>query len=917
VDFRFVRKFAWGVVAAVSACGGGDKGTDPDPPGGGDPASIGVHAGNGQTAAAGSAVSINPAVIVKNDAGQPVAGTAVTFTVDAGGGSIGGSSVSTNASGVASPGQWTLGSAGAQRLSARVGTLAAVFIDATITPGTGTTTATVPATGGTVEITTPEHPYLGLKLTVPAGTYTGNAEFELKVLGNVPLPVMPSGYRVSGPALEVYTPQMRGAKLMTLDIPVTRAANEDVLIALYDPTRRIIEVMPTVGRTPTSVRVMTGHLRADMLVGRPRSVATLRTGEPPAGQVSHSGANPSAYMLQIALSLPLQPVAPVLNPAVDGWPVSDHGSTYFPTGHGPAIPGLVHLGAALSAGLSQKVIPLPRPGFYADAAPLATVVDARRQLSGLTSTIEQMNVAMAGLSKAIRDEMVHHNVVGGMGLTGNSTVVALMPAPGLEPVYANTVSGTETTFSAISPAQAIMNQLIRAVTGGYEPLSVLPSADQPPVTVDGVIPLPSFVFQGVGLSTMSTTLNAPLGSPQREAGNRAMSASAGFPAEGMDLMPVLSGQWRSVNVGTPIAIRDGDAALSLASYWDREFLMNSLIGLAEVARVDLSGPSFVEISSLPDFTAAPELGQVQYVITPTGTMMGGIKQSGSFTITLVKATFKVSPATVDLPANRRVDLVAEVPLPPTGGFRIKWDWGDGTTPTETVNVLTATHTYAQSDDYVVKVTLQENTAGREPLAEQVVAVKGAVAAPFWRILTLSDADNLLGGLHGGGDEEFLALQRVVQDPTAGMISIEQNGNATELRIRAKQTGVWSANDCCPVPGYNPATEWKLPLGFAPAVSHPVGPFFAGWGTSFWNQSTQALDSGTLTGQYVPRVMQYLIFNQGAQTGPAGGFRFSATRNGNMMTGEITVHIWLVDVSGTGEVSGTRVFRLPFTAVRMQ
>jgi len=72
-------------------------------------ASIALSAGNGQTAAAGSAVAVNPAVLVSDQFGNPVSGTAVTFAVTAGGGSVTGGSTTTNASGIATVGSWTLG----------------------------------------------------------------------------------------------------------------------------------------------------------------------------------------------------------------------------------------------------------------------------------------------------------------------------------------------------------------------------------------------------------------------------------------------------------------------------------------------------------------------------------------------------------------------------------------------------------------------------------------------------------------------------------------------------------------------------------------------------------------------------------------------------------------------------------------
>jgi hypothetical protein len=329
------------------------------------------------------------------------------------------------------------------------------------------------------------------------------------------------------------------------------------------------------------------------------------------------------------------------------------------------------------------------------------------------------------------------------------------------------------------------------------------------------------------------------------------------------------------------------------------------------ARIATVQGTDVALADVPELENAADLVPTDVVISSFATVNGALRQMSAIFVQLIKAPFEVTPSTSTIATESSdFSFTASVPSPPASGYSIEWAWGDGNF-NEYANTLTATHQFTEVKDYQVIARLL-SSPGRELLAADTVEVLGD-PVPYWRILTLTDSDDLLGRLEGG-DEEFQAIQRVIQNPAAGMISIEQNG---ELALRAKQAGVWSANDCCPVPGYNPATEWKLPLGFAPAVSHPVGPFFAGWGTSFWNQSTQELDSGTLTGQYVPRVMQYQIHDQGTQTGPAGGLRFSATRNGTMMTGEITVHIWLVDVLDTGEVSGTRVSRLPFTAQRIR
>lgn len=83
------------------------------------PATIAVNAGDGQSTAAGSAVGTSPSVLVTDAAGHPVSGVLVTFAVAGGGGSITGGTPSTNASGIATVGSWTLGSSvGANTLTA-------------------------------------------------------------------------------------------------------------------------------------------------------------------------------------------------------------------------------------------------------------------------------------------------------------------------------------------------------------------------------------------------------------------------------------------------------------------------------------------------------------------------------------------------------------------------------------------------------------------------------------------------------------------------------------------------------------------------------------------------------------------------------------------------------------------------------
>jgi adhesin/invasin len=78
-----------------------------------------LNAGDNQTATVGTAVATAPSVLVTDASNNPVSGVSVTFAVASGGGSVTGASATTDGSGIASVGSWTLGTtAGANTLLA-------------------------------------------------------------------------------------------------------------------------------------------------------------------------------------------------------------------------------------------------------------------------------------------------------------------------------------------------------------------------------------------------------------------------------------------------------------------------------------------------------------------------------------------------------------------------------------------------------------------------------------------------------------------------------------------------------------------------------------------------------------------------------------------------------------------------------
>ena len=112
-----------GIVALQMSCG------DSSGPSGNAAASIAAVSSTTLTAAPGGQVDDPPSVIVSDASGHPISGVTVTFAVTAGGGTVTGNHQTSDASGVATVGSWTLGTAtGTNTLVASTGNLSVTFI---------------------------------------------------------------------------------------------------------------------------------------------------------------------------------------------------------------------------------------------------------------------------------------------------------------------------------------------------------------------------------------------------------------------------------------------------------------------------------------------------------------------------------------------------------------------------------------------------------------------------------------------------------------------------------------------------------------------------------------------------------------------------------------------------------------------
>ncbi|MBK8004502.1 MAG: hypothetical protein IPK12_11345, partial [Gemmatimonadetes bacterium] len=115
----------------------------------GAPSSIAVNAGNGQSATVNTAVATAPSVLVHDAFNNPVSGVSVTFAVATGGGSVTGGSATTNGSGIATVGSWTLGTTvGSNTLTATSGSLTGSPVTFTAT-GTAAAPSVIAKVGAT------------------------------------------------------------------------------------------------------------------------------------------------------------------------------------------------------------------------------------------------------------------------------------------------------------------------------------------------------------------------------------------------------------------------------------------------------------------------------------------------------------------------------------------------------------------------------------------------------------------------------------------------------------------------------------------------------------------------------------------------------------------------------------------------
>ncbi len=744
------------LVIAIAACGKANTVTEPPPSGA---TSMVINGGDGQSAAAGQAVSRRPAVAIRNASGAPVAGTTVQFVVISGGGFVSGAVATTDAQGIAVAGEWILGVSGAQVLEARLPPLSPVRFTATIGPTP--TAVTIGAGGGILEITTAGHPYQGLRLTIPAGAFASAGTWQIGLATDAPTPSLPAGFTVAGPPLLIQTSQRRADRLMTLRIPVTRVPGTVPLFIMLDPTRNRMEMVPIVASDQSSITVAGAHFNGSLIAGPP----------PPGSLHAAAGRMPldaSGYGYSVNATLDALGVSPAeLEAAIPNlWPAPEVGSYLFPQGHGPAIPLMGIWGRIQNQPFGAAIKTIPSLGTLADTAALAgLMIMAKRHFAGSagpSSVLSDLAALFATMAPTNRDELSSMNLRG-MLLTSKLPQLMLFTerlsdtptGRGGRSVFATLFRLTAPTLWFSAPAEPSVTGQLTLGSSGFLSRTAKQTVDGPSFAAEAVLPVGgSFLFPLEQYADVPPLVMGALNASgaARQSQNIALASQAGFPTVTLELQGTTGAGWAPDD--NPIVIRDTTAKVravcdgctsAIPQYAEpTQQTMATSGGQCAGGVFGFSGPgcggsSMFDALGLGNATG----GVLASVNVPNvvGQLAAAYRSLVPLNAPIIQRILRVLPDSQRVAIDSLVSVSAPVLNPPAQGYGIEWDWGDGSAHTLNQNVSTATHRYATSGKFTITTTLKRsNTAVLPGLSLAVAKARVEVAVEsfaVWRITAVT------------------------------------------------------------------------------------------------------------------------------------------------------------------------------------
>ena len=926
----------------TTACGDSTKpGTDDDddPSQPGPPAALVIDAGNNQTAVAGEPVPVLPRVIVRDAKGTALSGVSVTFAVMSGGGTLTGATATTNTNGQASVGSWTLGE-GNNVLRATVASVTPVEFTAI---GTASTTiigqATIGSGGGVLVVSKPGSALNGLTITVPANAYNGPVNLSVRA-NDVAAPTLPTAARIASPVITIESDRPLGADAnLGITIPAVVNASEVPIVVMFDPATNekvaLTSMRQSNGRVSAVTRIADGSQLA--------VAAALRTGIGGTSAARTSSVQTPVSVRMIVGAVPIEELTKELDtgyrPELDDWEFNRMIKVLVEEEF-QFLSGL----PMASAWYFDKYRAQGRLNKKFQAAPGIEYSNPRGFRIGLLMMAEfakqwdaivEYNMAITDVWAATQDNVTMDSLVllgvkAGIYVTGRPQIILVgssIEKDSKLPVASMLVYRTHGSTMDVSLGTAVTGvNAPRSITLTNGEFSGVQWSSVNPVTNTGTTHTADiFVLTGETMAFSASALDAHW---QSFFNNTIGNGHAWFPA------------W-SVNSKDDRDIKD---TIFVADDSMRVWIEcpNCEFGLTPQSAITpqgkLGGAMLVEKTDegwkkLP-LNESFVRDEGYKLTTDDDERLFGIvalepgKEFDTFgyldwrEIAVAVRKLDVTPKDTKVEPNEEFTLTANFdrPMPPNPSY--EWEMGDGRKITTQTNTITTSYPEpgnGQSTTYEVKVRLK---SGEKKHAFGKVNVELEVEkSPYWRLTSFVDIKGFFEDEQIEGPTETEApFVRLLSVPGAGAITVETNAQGqTQLRIRVLRSTVWSDEQCCPMPEYNPTTEFPpIVLGIRPQVNYSFGPFFAGWGSSYLTETTLSNGELKYTGQFILGTHTYAIKDAGSQLGPAGAFRAELTTSlGDLMSGAMSIAIWWMD-DKTGEVENpVEFFPFTFSGVRMK
>ncbi len=766
--------------------------------------------------------------------------------------------------------------------------------------------------GGELQVTE-EGALQGLTISVPGGAFTSTTTWTVTERPAL-RPTLPTGVLQVGPAIQIENGQGYSEEPFLISVPARVSADTSIALFYYEESSGTFELVPVLKRTDTSLVVMTRHVSGDELLVRGGSAFRLG-----ASAVRSPGL--ATLILVAAAGASMRGTFQSgFVPGVDDWEFSNAGDYLNPNGYcgGASLAAIHHYYTRKATrgslfGLYDDLNTLEPDNPY--GIRMAAIVQQSNSSATYDVELQQVLAALARVGASAGGPAWVRIQTDALALairmTGSPQFLAIYQE-GMKSGHAIIAHGIETgdvlgvghvrvsdpnhpgvERTVMYSGERFFEYLGSTYSGG-------PVAEYPHIFVAGV-----------------TAMMAMPGMNANWAALEAKTIGQGqYPATVFEYRDPVDTVWRAAGetvrtASTGLMFRTRCPSCPAARGPDSKEQQRVLTLIYNDAGGDVGNDN-------PDAAEG-----VNVTLTMGATKFGyevrGAPKADSdwrfidftwFTIERVPFEVSVTPA-----APRPGEQVTyRVTNGGVGDASSRYRWIIGDEEPVITDFSTRELTQLAPEDVAFQVRVELIDPSNHLLAKGELYVGGA---PFWRITSIADHDKLFEDEISGGGEIGQLLERVLAVPTSGAITAEEVGGGTQLRLRVLRGGAWNPDDCCPLPAFDGGREYSLTLGAMPQQNFSFGPFFSGWGFSSWSQSTEELFTGTMTGQHVLGTASYRIRDAGTQTGPAGGARFTASRNGMTMTGTITLTIWWVDeddglVHQTGED-----FRFPFTAVRMK